>query len=116
MELTDKRKVRIIFRDKNGKLSYKNKTVYETPAMIRDKDDRIYQIYLQDKLEFVSDIRVNNPNVGIVVGQYFCSLGTYETYRDMKETIEKTVSSFNIKESFIQSVKGKLKDLVLKRD
>lgn len=77
------RKVKLPFVNKKAReIRYSPKVVHGCSQIVEDLTGDKYQLFLQDDLEHVVDIRVNNPNVGVIIKGVFMAICRYEQYRD----------------------------------
>lgn len=98
---TKKCKIPMMNKDKK-ELFFNDHKAIGTQLHITINDVK-YQLFLQDKVDHWKDIRLNNPNVGIIVDKVFFKCGTLETLRNnlMVEKLERHLEkiNFNVNEA-----------------
>lgn len=81
MAFNKRKKAKIIFINM-GELSYRIRTqyVHGIEVKLADSAGKEYQLFMQEEVKYVSGMRVNNPNVGVIVDGHFWKLTTFEGY------------------------------------
>jgi hypothetical protein len=66
---------------KEQKKAFKEQEVFPVEGLqVVDKTQMVYQVYLQEKLDYMKDIRLGNPSLGIVIDGVFMKFGVYEDW------------------------------------
>jgi hypothetical protein len=107
MKIYKYKKVKLIFSEKN-KYYFKEKRVFGTEVVFTDLKGEKYQLFTQDKIEYFSNYRVNNPKIGIIVkNNIFVPFSNIENILRSKNTIEKKFNSENIDQLYEKMIKNK---------
>ena len=61
------------------KYRIQHQRVYGLETSIKDKTGKEFQVFAQDKLKFVADIRANNPKIGVIIKGTFMAVSSYES-------------------------------------
>ncbi|MFG1594172.1 hypothetical protein [Halobacteriovorax sp. CON-3] len=63
-------------------------------SFLESKEGTFYQLFLETDVVFSQGLRLNNPNIGVIVDGYFIKIGTLEQVMyNRKEVIEKFYDS-----------------------
>lgn len=102
MKYFKRKKVTIpmFIKDTNEDKSY-TKYVIGLEDSIVDKTGKHYQVFLQENLEYFKDLRLNNPNIGIIMpDKTFMKICTYEIALKMFNKVREKFETINALDSY----------------
>lgn len=74
-------------KETNEDKSYTKYVIGLTDSVI-DKTGKKFQVFLQENLEYFQDLRLNNPNIGIIMpDKTFMKICTYEMAKHSPEKV-----------------------------
>ncbi|MEN6290756.1 MAG: hypothetical protein ABFD07_01900 [Methanobacterium sp.] len=105
MELKTKKKVKILFINSSDKLCrVKTKFVIGLNKTIKDKTGKEYQLFSQDEIKYYVDLKINNPNVGVIIDKHFWKIASHDTFRLKFEKIEDFVSQQDLMSHHLRAI------------